>query len=142
MTFHHAIYAAHIDISNPIPWGRTPEKTDGLCIFAEPFTVECGKAVKVSFLVQALHKTGSDVMSACLFIDDQLYAVRTAPHNAPGAGYFIPLPLEYCHIPGDGLPHTYRIHIGPHAGVMSINGVGGTAGFGSTMAATLTLEEK
>lgn len=142
MTFKHAIYTAATDISNPIVWGNAPEKTQGLCIFAESFAVPCGKAVRVQFLAHGLHKTTNTALAAALFIDDQQYAVRSVAVNPPAAGSFVPLQLEYCHIPGDGLPHTYRVHVGPLSGVMTINGTTGATGFGATMAATLALEEK
>ena len=142
MNFHHAIYTAATDISAAIPWGATPEKTQGLCIFAEAFEASIDSAVRVQFLVNGLHKTTNTAMAAALFIDDQQYAVRSVAVNPPAAGSFVPLQLEYCHIPGDGLPHTYRVHVGPLSGVMTINGTTGAPGFGATMAATLTLEEK
>lgn len=138
-----AIYTANEDLSVAIPWQTAPEKTQGTEILSVVLAASSPTApVKVEFDAQGVHNTSNVSMVAALFVDDESFARRSSPSNPAGPGFLVPMALRYSWVPGDTLPHTYRIRVGALSGAMRLNGMATTTMFGGTMAATLFVEEK
>jgi len=136
-----SIYTSKANLTKLIPW-TTPTKNDGTCIVTTTLVASDPTAeIRVEFDASVVHLSGAWAIVASLFVDDELYARRTAAVTPVGTGYIMPLALRYSFVPGDTEPHTYRIHVGSTGGIVRLNAIDSGESFGDTMASTLLVQE-
>jgi|GEM_PF-3367872 len=140
------LYTSDALLTNPITLGNsTPTSSMGTEIQTVEFAANSATSkVVVEFHASGSHASSDSALLAILLVDSETTARATSlPVNPPpapgGIGYLTPLFLRYEWVPGDTLPHIYRIRVGAGGGSMRLNVSG--ASMGGTVGATLTAED-
>ena len=138
-----AVYSVCEELTNTIPIGAIPPNTAGTEIVWANFAASSATAkVRVRFVGYAIHKTADNGLAAILIMDGETSARAAACANPIGAGYMVPIVLEYVFSPGDTANHLYIIRAGATDGVMLMNGfTAGTPAFGGMLRSRLLVEE-
>ena len=135
-------YTPNSDITTVIPSDDTiPQSSEGTQILSVSITPRSTTNKLRARMVGFASGSAGLYASVALFVNATADALHATSSYVGGAGFIIPVTLEWEWTPGATSSQTVNIRVGPSSGTLRMNGSHSGRFFGGVAAATLVVEE-